>query len=158
MRGDPVRPGLRGVSPSSGRKRTPPVRSGPVPRPWGRYGGTTHRRDQRGQVSVEFLGFLPILLILGFAVLQLGIAAYTVQQTGTAARSAARTAAHDDPQLAYDEAGRQSVSSWLADDSDFTRTTNGDDVTVTAQLTIPSVVPGIGDFGEVERSSTMPLR
>ncbi|UGY93363.1 TadE/TadG family type IV pilus assembly protein [Streptomyces gobiensis] len=115
-------------------------------------------RDQRGQASIEFLGFLPILLILGLAVLQLGIGAYAAQQAGTAARTAARTAVHDDPQLAYDEAGRQSISGWLAGKSDFTRTGDGSEVTVTAKLTIPSVIPGIKDFGEAERSSTMPLR
>ncbi|MGY5133981.1 TadE/TadG family type IV pilus assembly protein, partial [Streptomyces nigrescens] len=35
-----------------------------------------HGRD-RGQVSIEFLGFLPILLVVGLAVVQLGLAAYT---------------------------------------------------------------------------------
>ena len=47
--------------------------------------------------SIEFLGFLPILLLVALAVVQLGLAAYAVQQAGTAARAAARTASMDGP-------------------------------------------------------------
>ena len=55
-----------------------------------------HGRD-RGQASIEFLGFLPILLLVALAVVQLGLAAYAVQQAGTGARAAARTASMDGP-------------------------------------------------------------
>lgn len=48
------------------------------------------------------------------------------------------------------------MSDWLADDSAFTPSFGGDDVTYTARVRIPSVVPGIDDWGWAERSSTMP--
>lgn len=50
----------------------------------------------RGTVSIEFLGFLPILLVVGLAVVQLGLAAFAIQQAGTGARAAARTASMDE--------------------------------------------------------------
>jgi hypothetical protein len=48
-------------------------------------GGTEARRrgKDRGQVAIEYLGFLPILLLLAVAGVQLGLAAYTAQQAGT---------------------------------------------------------------------------
>ncbi|MFR9674417.1 TadE/TadG family type IV pilus assembly protein [Streptomyces sp. TR06-5] len=112
-------------------------------------------RDQRGQASIEFLGFLPILLALALASVQLGLAVYASLQAGTAARAAARTASHSAPRIGYDRAGRAAMSDWLADDTTFTRSAAGDGVTVTARVTIPSVVPGV-DFGHAEKSSTMP--
>ena len=47
-------------------------------------------RDDRGVSAVEFAGMLPLMLLVGMAVIQLGIAGYAVQQAGTAARAAAR--------------------------------------------------------------------
>ncbi|NEC52522.1 septum formation initiator, partial [Actinospica acidiphila] len=34
----------------------------------------------RGQVAIEYLGFLPVLLIVAMAAVQLGLIAYTAQQ------------------------------------------------------------------------------
>ncbi|MER7186189.1 TadE/TadG family type IV pilus assembly protein, partial [Streptomyces hyaluromycini] len=48
-----------------------------------------HPRD-RGQVAIEYLGFLPILLLVGLAGIQLGAVAYAAEQAGTAARAGAR--------------------------------------------------------------------
>lgn len=45
------------------------------------------RARDRGQVAIEYLGFLPILVLVGMAVVQLGLIAYTAQQAGTAARA-----------------------------------------------------------------------
>lgn len=53
-----------------------------MPRPRG--GG----RD-RGQVALEYLGFLPVLILVAMAGVQLGLIAYTAQQAGTAARAGA---------------------------------------------------------------------
>ncbi len=41
----------------------------------------------RGQVAIEYLGFIPILLLVALAAVQLGLVAYTAQQAGTAARA-----------------------------------------------------------------------
>ncbi|MFE0771905.1 TadE/TadG family type IV pilus assembly protein, partial [Streptomyces sp. NPDC058861] len=54
------------------------------------------RTRDRGQAAVEYLGFLPILLLVGLAGLQLGIAAYAAQQAGTAARAAGRAGGRHD--------------------------------------------------------------
>ncbi|MFF3841894.1 TadE/TadG family type IV pilus assembly protein [Streptomyces sp. NPDC001930] len=112
------------------------------------------RRD-RGQAAIEYLGFLPILLLVGLAGLQLGIAAYAAQQAGTAARAAARAASSDaedgpSPQAAAAAA----VSGWV--DPVASTSPEGDEVTVTVTVTIPSVVPFVNDFGEVRKTATMP--
>ncbi|MFD9240741.1 TadE/TadG family type IV pilus assembly protein [Streptomyces sp. NPDC059556] len=115
----------------------------------------TGRRD-RGQAAIEYLGFLPVLLIVGLAGLQLGIAAYAAQQAGTAARAAARAESSDaedgpDAQAAASAA----VSGWV--DPVAVPSRGGDEVTVTVTVRIPSVVPFVDDFGNVEKTATMPL-
>ncbi|MFJ8869623.1 TadE/TadG family type IV pilus assembly protein [Streptomyces sp. NPDC102473] len=117
---------------------------------------TALHRD-RGQVAIEYMGFIPLLLIVGLCAIQLGVAAYAANQAGTAARAAARTAGHDRPETTPEDAGRRAISSWLADESTFTSSGGGDTVTYTARVKVPSVIPGMEDaFGWAERSSTMP--
>ena len=110
---------------------------------------------QRGQASIEFLGFVPVLLALGLAGVQLGLAAYTSIQAGTAARAAARTASQESSMLGYQQAGRAAMSDWLADDALFSPSFGYDEVTVTSRVKIPSVIPGV-DFGHAKKSATMP--
>ncbi|MCX5311056.1 MULTISPECIES: TadE/TadG family type IV pilus assembly protein [unclassified Streptomyces] len=114
----------------------------------------TSRRD-RGQVAIEYMGFIPLLLLVGLLAIQLGVAAYTANQAGTGARAAARTASHDMPLTLPELAGREAMSDWLADDSLFTPSYGIDEVTYTARVKIPSVVPGLS-WGYAERSSTFP--
>ncbi|MFF5716623.1 TadE family protein [Streptomyces buecherae] len=111
------------------------------------------RRRDAGSVAVEFLGFLPILLAVGLAVVQLGIAAYTVQQAGTAARAAARTATADDPEASPESAGQAAISGWLADGARIS-VSGGTEAHATATVEIPSIIPGV-DFGDARRSATM---
>ncbi|MHC5907402.1 TadE/TadG family type IV pilus assembly protein [Streptomyces sp. S6] len=113
----------------------------------------TRRRD-RGQVAIEYLGFLPILLVVGLAVVQLGIIAYAGQQAGTAARAGARSASrgHDAQQACHD-----AVSDWLAGGTSCVSANLGDDVRVTSKVDIPSVFFGWGGFGPAQRTATMPL-
>ncbi|MET9364910.1 hypothetical protein ABZX93_28900 [Streptomyces sp. NPDC006632] len=123
----------------------------------------THRgrdRDDRGQVALEYIGFVAILLLVGLAAIQLGIAAYAANQAGTGARAAARAASLDQPrpgEPAPDPAaaGRAAVSGWLKPDV-ASAGGGGDAVAWTVTITIPSVIPGIGDFGTTTRTSTMP--
>ncbi|MBW1602786.1 pilus assembly protein [Streptomyces sp. JJ66] len=112
------------------------------------------RDRDRGQAAIEFIGFLPLLLLLALAGVQLGLAAYTAQQAGTAARTAARYVSQDDDRGGA-SAGRAALSGWLADDAAFTERRAPGEVTVTATVTIPSVLPGVS-FGSVEKSATMP--
>lgn len=105
----------------------------------------------RGQVAIEYLGFLPVLLAVALAAVQLGLIAYAAQQAGTAARTGARSAS-----LREDYAGdcARAVSSWL--DASCAPSYSDKEVQVTSTVVIPSVIPGIG-FGEAHRTATMPL-
>jgi Flp pilus assembly protein TadG len=106
----------------------------------------------RGQVALEYLGFIPVLILVAMAGVQLGLIAYAAQQAGTAARAGARSAS-----LAGSaQAGcSNAVSSWLADGTSCPAAIGGDEVTVTASVDIPSIVPG-WDFGSATKRATMP--
>ncbi|MEU1615780.1 TadE/TadG family type IV pilus assembly protein [Streptomyces sp. NPDC008238] len=116
----------------------------------------TRRPRDRGSASLEFLGMLPILLLIALAGVQLGLAAYTAAQAGTAARAAARMAALHDPPVSGSVAGTEAVSSWLRDGTRIGTTGDaGDSVRATATVEIPSVLPGLRP-GSVTRTATMP--
>ncbi|MFI2505693.1 TadE/TadG family type IV pilus assembly protein [Streptomyces sp. NPDC018972] len=118
-----------------------------APRPRPRF-----RPRDRGQVAIEYLGFLPVLLVVAMAAVQLGLIAYTAQQAGTAARAAARSASLGE---AYGSTCRAAISDWLADGTSCEGYPGGDEITVTATVDIPSIVPG-WDFGPARKSATMP--
>ncbi|WNE98585.1 TadE/TadG family type IV pilus assembly protein [Streptomyces luomodiensis] len=117
--------------------------------------GNGRGRDQ-GSASIEFLGFLPVLILVALAAVQLGIAAYAAQQAGTAARAAARTASLDEPRTSPQAAGLAAMSGWLADGAGISSGgCGGGEARATATVEIPSVIPGF-DFGSAEKSATMP--
>ncbi|MGW7429579.1 TadE family protein [Streptomyces sp. NPDC054861] len=118
--------------------------------------GGRHRDRDRGQVAVEYLGFLPILLLVALAGIQLGIAAYAAQQAGTGARAAARAASHDDTTLPPEAAGRAAMSDWIAERSTVGAPEGAEEVTATVTVRIPSVVP-FWDFGNVTKTATLPM-
>ncbi|GAA4538861.1 TadE/TadG family type IV pilus assembly protein [Streptomyces collinus] len=111
------------------------------------------KHRDRGQVAIEYIGFLPILLLVALAAVQLGLIAYTAQQAGTAARTGARSASLEGP---YEADCRAAVSSWLADGTSCPASFGADEVTVTATVQIPSLVPG-WDFDPAVKTATMPL-
>ncbi|NGN67068.1 pilus assembly protein [Streptomyces sp. A7024] len=120
----------------------------------------SERRRDRGQVAIEYLGFLPILLLVAIAGVQLGIVAYTASQAGTGARAAARVASTDGIEAGR-IAGLDAMSGGLADDGKANfdirySGANAKEVTATAQVTIPSIIPGVDDFGTANKSVTMP--
>ncbi|MFG2683008.1 TadE/TadG family type IV pilus assembly protein [Streptomyces sp. NPDC048392] len=117
------------------------------------YSRRNRRVGDRGQAAIEYLGFLPVLIIVGMAAVQLGLIAYTAQQAGTAARAGARSASLQESAA---DACAAAVSSWLADGTNCPSSYGGDEVTVTATVDIPSIVPG-WDFGDATRTATMPL-
>ncbi|WP_217210433.1 TadE/TadG family type IV pilus assembly protein [Streptomyces sp. AC550_RSS872] len=116
--------------------------------------GARRPARDRGQVAIEYLGFIPILILVALAGVQVGLIAYTAQQAGTAARAGARAASLE-PGTA-EEGCQTAVSSWLADGTDCAEAPGGDVVTVTATVQIPSIVPG-WDFDPAQKSATMPL-
>ena len=103
----------------------------------------------RGQVAVEYLGFLPVLLIVGLAGIQLGAVAYAAEQAGTAARAGARAASlREDVGAACTSA----VSGGI--DVSCASSGGGDSVTVTATVHIPKIV---WDLGNATKTATMPV-
>ncbi|MEV4945073.1 TadE family protein [Streptomyces sp. NPDC053755] len=120
------------------------------------HGKLPYGQRDRGQVAVEYLGFLPILLLVALAGIQLGIAAYAAQQAGTGARAAARAASHDDTALDPEAAGAAAMSDWIAERSDVSAPEGSDQVTATVTVRIPSVVP-FWDFGNVTKTATLPM-
>ncbi|MCX4983154.1 TadE/TadG family type IV pilus assembly protein [Streptomyces sp. NBC_00572] len=113
------------------------------------------RRD-RGQAAIEYLGFLPILLLVGLAGLQLGVAAYAAQQAGTAARAAARAASDDNEATSPDAAAAAAVSGWIASRSTVSPGGGDGEAVYTVTVTIPSVVP-FWTFDPVTKTAVMPL-
>ncbi|MFF9123552.1 TadE/TadG family type IV pilus assembly protein [Streptomyces sp. NPDC014889] len=111
------------------------------------------RRHDRGQAAIEYLGFIPILMLLAMAVIQIGLIAYTAQQAGTAARAGARAASL---RQGADQACANAVSDWLAGRTRCPASYGGKEVTVTAGIQIPSIVPG-WNFGRAHKTATMPL-
>nr|WP_244177104.1 TadE/TadG family type IV pilus assembly protein [Streptomyces albus] len=107
-------------------------------------------------MAVEFIGFVPILLLVAFATIQLGVVAHTVSQAGTAARAAARTASYEEADADPVAAGQAAVSGWLAGRTSIGIGGGGEEATATATVTIPSLIPGVGDFGTVTKRATMP--
>ncbi|MFJ3900785.1 TadE/TadG family type IV pilus assembly protein [Streptomyces sp. NPDC090025] len=113
------------------------------------------RAGDRGQAAVEYLGFLPILLLIGLVGVQLGIVGYAAQQAGTAARAAARAESVDDPDGEVPDgeaAGRAAMSGWVAGRSSFD--VGGGRATVT--VTVPSLIPFMSDV-RITKSATMPV-
>ncbi|MFF6951535.1 TadE/TadG family type IV pilus assembly protein [Streptomyces iakyrus] len=110
------------------------------------------KHRDRGQVAIEYIGFLPILLLVALAAVQLGLIAYTAQQAGTAARTGARSASLEGP---HEADCRAAVSSWL-NVIGCVPSYGADEVTITATVEIPSLVPG-WDFDPAVKTATMPL-
>ncbi|MGW8378792.1 TadE/TadG family type IV pilus assembly protein [Streptomyces sp. ODS28] len=114
------------------------------------------RSDDRGVSSLEFVGLLPLLLLVGCAALQLGIVGYAVQQAGTGARAAARAASQEDLADGAQATGRAAMSGWTAGRSDIAVDPCGEETKATVTVDIPSLIPGIGGLGSASRSATMP--
>ncbi|MFF3657406.1 TadE/TadG family type IV pilus assembly protein [Streptomyces olivochromogenes] len=108
-------------------------------------------RDDRGVSMLEFAGFLPILLLIGMAAIQLGLIGYGINQAGTGARAAARVASQGGDGSA---AGQAAVSGWL--NPNIPAPAQGPDVTTaTVTVTVPGVIPFFGSY-PVTRHATMP--
>ncbi|WP_344116201.1 TadE/TadG family type IV pilus assembly protein [Streptomyces blastmyceticus] len=127
-----------------------------VPAAGGNGPAPTQGHRDRGSASIELLGFLPVLLLVALAALQLGLAAYAAQQAGSAARAAARTASQDDPRITPADAGRAALSGWLRTDGepDAPPCEGAGETTATVTVRIPAVLPLLGDRA-VTRRATM---
>ncbi|WP_309144543.1 TadE/TadG family type IV pilus assembly protein [Streptomyces sp. BR123] len=160
--GDPdVRPGReRRPAPAVGMGPAPAHRAeGNTPDPGcpGRGPGHHHRRHgganrqagrrlrmprgDRGQVALEYIGFIPVLLFVALCGIQLGWVAYVHEQADTAARTAARVEARKPGAGAA--AGHAAIRSGLDATIDV-GPSGADAVTATVTITVRSIVPGLG--------------
>ncbi|MFF3019255.1 TadE/TadG family type IV pilus assembly protein [Streptomyces sp. NPDC057939] len=110
-------------------------------------------RSDRGQVALEYIGFVPILLFVALCAIQLGWIAYAEEQAGTAARTAARVEARNPDR--GEAAGRAAISGGLASGATFAWSTSADAVSVTVTLTANSIIPGLGPH-QARSTAVMP--
>ncbi|WP_405978947.1 TadE/TadG family type IV pilus assembly protein [Streptomyces sp. NBC_00158] len=122
------------------------ARPGPGPAPGGPpapgAGGPAARagrRGDRGQVALEYIGFVPILLFVALCGIQLGWIAYVHEQADTAARTAARVEARKGSGGAA--AGQAAVRGGLTADVAISK--SADAVTATVTIPINTIVPGL---------------
>ncbi|MEV4195938.1 TadE/TadG family type IV pilus assembly protein [Streptomyces toxytricini] len=109
------------------------------------------RRGDRGQVALEYIGFIPILLFVALCAIQLGWVAYVHEQADTAARTAARAEARERGTGAA--AGAAAVRSGLHPVVDVAG--GGDAVTATVTIPITSLVPGLS-LEDARATAVMP--
>ncbi|MFI1284995.1 TadE/TadG family type IV pilus assembly protein [Streptomyces sp. NPDC020858] len=110
-------------------------------------------RSDRGQVALEYIGFVPILLFVALCGIQLGWVAYAEEQADTAARTAARVEARNGK--GGEAAGRAAISGGLGASAEFDWAKSADAVSVTVTLTANSIVPGL-DAHKASATAVMP--
>ncbi|MEV0226863.1 TadE/TadG family type IV pilus assembly protein [Streptomyces sp. NPDC050704] len=101
---------------------------------------------------LEFAGFLPILLLVGLATIQLGLVGYAANQAGSGARAAARVASQGG---AGEAAGAAAMSDWL-DANVSAPMGGGDTTTATVIVQVPLLIPFVDEGWTVRKSATMP--
>ncbi len=107
-------------------------------------------RDERGQTSVELVGMLWWLLLAALVVWQLMLAAWAVDQTANAARTASRVEGRGGD---GEKAARNALPGGLRDGVKVIITGE----TAKVSVRIPIVVPGLGADGlRTTRSATLP--
>ncbi|MCT4355557.1 pilus assembly protein [Streptomyces sp. Je 1-79] len=104
------------------------------------YGRAT--RDDRGQVAIEFLGMVPLILITLAVLWQCVLVGYTFTLAGNAADEAARAGAVGGD---CQEAGRRHLGgAWSG--AEVACPTSGDMVQATVKLKVPVLIPGVVSF------------
>ena len=100
---------------------------------------------------LEFAGFLPILLLIGLAAIQLGLVGYAVNQAGSGARAAARVASQGD---GGEAAGMAAMDGSL--DAQVALSGGGDTTTAEVTVQVPTLLPFVDAGWSVSKSATMP--
>lgn len=107
---------------------------------------------ERGAAALEVVGTLPILLLSAMAAFQMGVAGWTVVETGEAAQAGARAESlGEDPKTAV----RESLGGMLEPSRSIGQLTGGDGYRYTVEVKIPTVMPF--SVGSVTRSVEMPV-
>ncbi|MFG2710234.1 TadE/TadG family type IV pilus assembly protein [Streptomyces goshikiensis] len=105
------------------------------------------RVRDRGQVAIEFVGMLPLILLLVAAVWECVLIGYAFSLAGNAADEAARAGAVKGAAACQEAAGRHVGGAWQAS---AVCGTSGDLYTVTVTLHVPVLVPGLNTGLTVE--------
>ncbi|MFE1754584.1 TadE/TadG family type IV pilus assembly protein [Streptomyces anandii] len=116
--------------------------------------GARDRRRDRGQVAIEYLGFIPVLMLVAVAVIQIGLVAWAAQQAGTAARAGARAASLG---MSAQQGCQEAVADSLSGRTRCSQASGGGTVTVVATVRIPSIIPLWDPIGDAHKTATMPL-
>ncbi|MFF9569788.1 TadE/TadG family type IV pilus assembly protein [Streptomyces sp. NPDC014685] len=116
---------------------------------------TTATRRDRGQVAIEYLGFIPLMLLCGLLAIQAGLAAYAANQAGTGARAAARSGSMFGGGCDR-QAGKEAMSGWTAKRAHVRPGGSGENITCTVRVKVPDILPGVNIWSTAERSATMP--
>ncbi|MFI8926267.1 TadE family protein [Streptomyces sp. NPDC053474] len=126
---------------------------GPAPRrPERQLRPSRRPRGDKGVSMLEFAGFLPILLLVGLAAIQLGLVGYAANQAGSGARAAARVESREG--TGGEAAGHAAMDSGL--DAEVSVGRGGDTTTATVTVQVPTLLPFVDTDWEVEKSVTMP--
>lgn len=106
---------------------------------------------ERGTAALEVAGTVPVLLLSMMVALQIGVAGWTVVETGEAAQAGARAkSTGDNPTVAV----RESLGGMLEPTTSVGELT-GDGYRYTVEVEVPTVVPF--SLGSVTRSVEMPV-
>lgn len=114
---------------------------GPLPRRRGRRGW-----GDRGQVAVEFVGTVPLILLLVAAVWECVLIGYAFSLAGNAADEAARAGAVKGAAECRAAAGKYIGGAW---NMSVDCGASGDLYKATVTLNIPVLYPGLG-FGSID--------
>ncbi|MFJ3900784.1 TadE/TadG family type IV pilus assembly protein [Streptomyces sp. NPDC090025] len=119
--------------------------AGRVARVWRRAGDPRPGQERdRGQVAVEFVGMLPLILLTLALLWQCVLIGYTYTLAGNAADEAARAAAVDDDCAAA--ARRDLEGAWASRAAISCGGPSGGMVHVTVRLPVPVLFPGSASF------------
>ncbi|WP_425264449.1 TadE/TadG family type IV pilus assembly protein [Streptomyces atriruber] len=116
-----------------------------------RSGRRRRRWGDRGVSMLEFAGFLPILLLIGLAAIQLGLVGYAANQAGSGARAAARAASQGD---SGEAAGAAAMDGGLTASVGVSK--GGATTTATVEVQVPTLLPFVDTDWSVTKEATMP--
>lgn len=108
--------------------------------------GRRRMRSDRGQVAVEFVGTVPLILLLVAAVWECVLIGYAFSLAGNAADEAARAGAVKGHGECVAAAGEHISATWA---HRVQCKESGDVYTATVTLNIPVLFPGLG-FGAID--------
>jgi hypothetical protein len=100
------------------------------------------RARDEGQVTIEFLGMTPLIIITLVLVWQFVLLGYTFTLAGNAADEAVRAATASEGQAACEEAGRRNLPSAWQGGATVACSASGGYVTADVHLEVPVLFPG----------------